>query len=48
MEVIKHIVKHDGILGLYSVPRNHCNVCDFQHSLLIPLQQKLQKFYNLY
>ena len=31
----------------YSVPRNCCNVCNFQHSLLIPLQPKLQKFYNL-
>ncbi len=29
--------------SLYSVPRNCCNVCDFQHSLLIPLQPKLQK-----
>ena len=32
----------------YSVPRNRCNVCHFQHSLFIPLQPKPQKFYNLY
>src|SRR5258708_7923340 len=36
------------VFWIYSAPRNHCNVCDFQHSLLIPLQPKLQKFYNLY